>query len=137
MTFLLRLIGASLLLAVPCALLPRDWMAATHVWLGLGEFPAGPIVEYLARSTALLYGLHGVVLWTAASDPRRYAPLLVIVGGVHVLLAPAMFLVDFGAGMPAYWTWMEGPMVLPLSLALFVGARALVRHDDRASPSRG
>ena len=27
--------------------MPVSWMAATHRWLGLGEMPTGPIVEYL------------------------------------------------------------------------------------------
>jgi hypothetical protein len=28
--------------------MPLSWMATTHYWLGLGDMPTGPVVEYLA-----------------------------------------------------------------------------------------
>ena len=51
---LLRLGGCLLLTAFVAVLLPVSWMAATHEWLGLGEFPRAPVVDYLARSVAAL-----------------------------------------------------------------------------------
>jgi hypothetical protein len=36
-------------------------MAATHAWLGMGDFPRAPLVDYLARSASLMYAQHGAV----------------------------------------------------------------------------
>ena len=44
------LLGIGSLFALVPVVMPWSWMAATHRWLGLGEMPSGPIVEYLARS---------------------------------------------------------------------------------------
>jgi hypothetical protein len=56
LVFLLRLGGTMTVLAFPAMLLPPDWMAATHRWLGMGELPEAPVVDYLARSVSALYG---------------------------------------------------------------------------------
>jgi hypothetical protein len=44
------LLGIGSLFALVPVFMPMSWMAAAHRWLGLGEMPTGPIVEYLARS---------------------------------------------------------------------------------------
>src|SRR5262249_61889667 len=59
LALLLRLEGAVLLLALPFVFLPTAWMAAAHVWLGLGPFPDSPLTEYLTRSLSGLYALWG------------------------------------------------------------------------------
>ena len=69
---LLRVAGCVLLTAFLAMCLPVDWMASTHRWLGLGEFPRAPVVVYLARSVAALYGFHGVLVLLVSSDPLRY-----------------------------------------------------------------
>ena len=66
LVLLLRLAGAVTIAAFPAMLLPTDWMDATHRWLGLGELPRAPVVEYLTRSIAALYGFHGVLLLVVA-----------------------------------------------------------------------
>ena len=65
---LLRLGGSGLMLAFLAVLLPVDWMAATHPRLGLGEFPRTPIVDYLTRSIAALYGFMAF-RWIVSFDP--------------------------------------------------------------------
>ena len=50
LVILLRFGGVIALFAVVAVVMPTSWMAATHRWLGLGEMPTGPVVEYLARS---------------------------------------------------------------------------------------
>src|SRR5215470_14742014 len=52
---LLRLFGGITCLALLATLLPTQWMAAAHAWLGLGPFPRAPLTEYLTRSIAGLY----------------------------------------------------------------------------------
>ena len=47
-----------MLTALFAVFLPVRWMAETHEWLGLGEFPESPLVDYLTRSASLLYAWH-------------------------------------------------------------------------------
>ena len=115
---LLRLAGATMVLAFPAMLLPNDWMAATHEWLGLGEFPRRPVVEYLARSIAALYGFHGVLLLMLSSDPLRYRPILWYVAAMNVLFGAMMVVVDAVAGMPLVWTLGEGPPIIAFGLMI-------------------
>jgi len=107
----MRLAGLVMLLAFPSALLPESWMAATHRWLGLGEFPDGPLVEYLTRSVSLLYGIHGGLLIVLASRPRRYRPIIAYLAGINLLAGLALLAIDVKAGLPWYWVALEGPPV--------------------------
>jgi len=59
-------VGVGLLLATVAVFLPVSQMAIMHRWLGLGEFPDAPITIYLARSTSLLYAMHGAVMFYVA-----------------------------------------------------------------------
>ncbi len=116
--FLLRLAGGIMLLAFPMALLPVEWMAATHRWLGLGEFPASPLVDYLTRSASLLYGFHGGLLIVAATDVRRHALIVRYVAVMNVVFGMAVAGVDLHAGLPLAWTLAEGPPVAGFGLVL-------------------
>lgn len=120
----LRLVGWVMILALPCAALPRPWMEATHAWLGLGEMPRGPIVDYLARSESLLYALFGALCLVVANDVLRYQPLIEGAAGLSVLLGAALLFIDLAAGLPAYWTWGEAPLVTALAAGLWYLARS-------------
>ena len=49
LVLLLRFVGVPALFALVAVFMPSSWMASTHRWLGLGEMPTAPVVEYLAR----------------------------------------------------------------------------------------
>ena len=49
---LLQAFGAATAIAVVPFVMPRSWMAVVHEWLGIGELPDKPVVEYLARTTS-------------------------------------------------------------------------------------
>src|SRR6476469_2556630 len=66
LAFMLRLEAVVLLCAIPPALMPTEWMASAHAWLGMGTMPRGPLVEYLTRSLSLLYASWVPILWLAA-----------------------------------------------------------------------
>src|SRR5512134_2246217 len=85
LVWLLRFAGCMTATAFLAILLPVDWMAATHQWLGLGAFPRAPIVDYLARSIAALYGFHGVLLLIVSGDPVRYRTIVSYVAAMNVL----------------------------------------------------
>jgi hypothetical protein len=124
---ILRLSGIVLLTAFPMMLLPVDWMAATHRWLGLGEFPASTLVDYLTRSISFLYGFHGGLLLLISVDIRRYRGVLVYMIVMSVAFGASMIAVDLHAGIPLRWTLCEGPPIIVLSVVLAWLLRAVPR----------
>lgn len=127
LVLLLRLGGAVLSTAFLAILLPAGWMAATHAWLGLGEFPRAPIVDYLTRSVAALYGFHGVLLFVVARDVVRHAPVVRYLGVMNVLFGSLMTAIDLYAGMPALWTVAEGPPVVGLGAMILYLSQSIPR----------
>ena len=123
--FLLLLAGGVMLTAFLAVLLPTSWMETVHGRLGLGEFPASPLVEYLTRSIALLYGVHGGVIFFTARDVRRFAPVITCLGALHMVFGLVVTGVDLYAGMPLFWTLGEGPPVAGMGLAMFLLSRSI------------
>lgn len=126
--FLLRLGGCLMLLAFLAVPLPWSWMDASHRLLGLGPLPEGAIVEYLARSISLLYGVHGGLLLVFSTDIRRYAPAIRFFGAMDMVFGAAVLAIDLEAGMPLFWTLNEGPPVAIVGAVLF----ALAPRDEGA-----
>ena len=123
LVILLRILGMMGLFALVAVLMPVSWMAATHRWLGLGEMPTGPVVEYLARSLSAFYALVGAVCLVLASNLDRYRPLVRFLGAAFALMGLAALGVDLAAGMPWWWTASEGPGLVVFGALLFVLAR--------------
>ena len=130
---LLRVSGGVMLLALFAIVLPTQWMAATHRWLGLGEFPASPLVDYLTRSASALYAIYGGLLVLLARDVRRFAPVIVYLAVTGLAFGVIMIGVDFAAGMPRYWSVGEGPLVLVLSSVILWLARGIRRDAESTS----
>ncbi len=107
------MVGVGLMLATVAVFFPVSLMATFHQWLGLGDFPDAPITIYLARSTSLLYAMHGAVMFYVALNWDRCEALVPLLGWLHVTLGLTMIGVDVNAGMPLYWTAGEG---LPIAL---------------------
>ncbi len=61
LVLLLRIVGVGSLFALVAVVMPTSWMAATHRWLGRGEMPTGPVVEYLARDLSAFYASPGTL----------------------------------------------------------------------------
>jgi hypothetical protein len=127
MVALMRIGGVMMLLAFVAVLLPESWMAATHGWLGMGTFPAAPLVNYLTRSISMLYGIHGALFILLSTDVRRFAPAIGLLAGMHVIFGLVMIVVDLRAPMPWYWTLAEGPPITALGLLMLYLLRAVVR----------
>ncbi len=133
LVFLLRLSGGITVTAFFAIFLPPEWMATTHRWLGMGEFPASPVTDYLSRSVAALYTMHGGLLLLLSLDVRRHRPLVVYVGLTYVLFGAGMVFIDAFAGMPLYWTLGEGPPVVGLGLTCLYLVRSVPRAARRES----
>jgi hypothetical protein len=117
---LLRLAGTITVTAFLTILLPAEWMASTHRWLGLGEFPRAPVVDYLARSIAALYGFHGVLLLIVSTDPVRYRAIVWFVAAMNIAFGLIVMAIDVHAGMPLYWTLGEGPPIIAFGIVIAV-----------------
>jgi hypothetical protein len=103
LALLLRLIGGICLLALIPLWVPRSWIDVGHRWLGLGEFPTGPIAEYLARSVSALSAFYGGLLVALSFDVRRYGPLIRYQAVAIMVLAACGVVVGGWAGMPLWF----------------------------------
>jgi hypothetical protein len=119
LVFLLRLAGTVTVTAFLAMFLPVEWMVSTHRWLGLGEFPRTPVVDYLARSAAALYGFHGALLLLISRDPIKHLTIVRFVACMNVLFGVMIIAIDLHAGMPLVWTLLEGPPIIALGLVLW------------------
>jgi len=111
----LRVVGAVCLLAVFAVLMPRRWMAVAHEWAGLGEFPDGPIAEYLARSLSAFYAFYGGLLVLTSVDVRRHAWVIAYLAVAGLFFSVIILVVDLALGFPLYWSLGEGPFVFLFS----------------------
>jgi hypothetical protein len=123
LVFLLRVAGVITSMAFLAIVLPTDWMAATHERLGLGVFPRVPLVDYLTRSVAALYGFHGVLVLLVSRDPVRYTAIVRYVGVMNLLFGIVMVCIDLHAGLPLLWTVAEGPPVAILGVLVLYFSR--------------
>jgi hypothetical protein len=108
----LRICAAVLLLAAPAIFLPFGTMKAINDALGLAPLPDTPLLNYLTRSISALYVYQGALNLILSFDIRRHRPLIVFVAWANVTLGVFLLVLDPLAGMPLYWTLLEGPVVL-------------------------
>ena|SRR5438270_3431098 len=132
---LLRVGGVSGLFALVAVFMPVSWMVATHRWLGLGEMPTSPVIEYLARSLSAFYALLGALCLVLASDLERYRPLVRFLAAAVVLMSVVFTGVDLAVGLPWWWTAFEGPPGIALGAWMFYLARPIT--DEAASGRSG
>jgi hypothetical protein len=133
LVILLRyLLGIPGLFALVGVFMPLSWMAAAHRWLGLGEMPTAPIVEYLARSVSAIDALLGALCLVMASDLERYRPLVRFLGVAFALMSVVLLGVDLAAGMPWWWSASEGPGGVVFGVLMFFLARP--GHSKTGTP---
>ena len=125
--WILILSGLFLMTAFTTTLLPARWMAVAHEWLGLGKFPESPVTFYLARSTSLLYGVHGLLMFYTGLTIELHWRFVSVFGWLHVVMGSSMILIDLTSGMPTWWTAIEGPPVAILGVVIL----ALLQRADR------
>jgi hypothetical protein len=114
---LLRLSGGATVIAFGAMLLPVDWMAAIHKAVGLGEFPRAAVVELRIQRRALRLSRCARIAHRARSRAvsayrhircdaeHRFGLMLIAIGY---------------AGMPWFWTLVEGPLIMAVGLVVAV-----------------
>lgn len=130
LALVLRMAGGLEALAIFPAVMPRSWMAAVHELLGLGQFPSGPIAEYLARSLSAFYAVHGGLMLMLSTDVRRYAALITYQAVAVMAFGLLILATDLSVGMPWWWTLGEGPFLVALGVVLL----ALLRKMREEQP---
>ena len=120
LTLILRIGGVATVSAFFTVFLPVEWMASTHEALGLGTFPRTAVVDYLARSIALLYGFHGVLMLIVSSDPFRYRTIVTFLGIMNITFGIAILGIDLHAGMPMWWTVGESASIFITGVVLLL-----------------
>jgi hypothetical protein len=136
LTWLIRANAAVLLLAAVPFFFPTALMARTHADLGLGPFPEGRLTEYLTRSAAACYAMHGGVVLLLSTDVRRYRPLIPWVYRIHLLFAATVLGIDLFAGMPAWWTVAEAGTIGTVAVVILALNRRAARSDFPAGGGR-
>ena len=129
LTWLVRANAAILLAAVVPVFFPTDLMAELHHRLGLGELVRGRLTEYLTRSAAACYALHGGVLALVSTDVRRFRPLIAPLYVMHLAFAAAMLGIDLHAGMPLWWTTAEVGTISGVAIFALVLNRRTAAND--------
>ncbi len=104
---LLVVLGSICLLALFAVLMPREWIARSHAWMGLGAFPEAPIAEYLARSTSALCAFYGGFVLMLARDPLRYLPIVKYQAIAMLALSAMSMVVWLRLGMEAHWVLLD------------------------------
>jgi len=110
--------GGFLLIATLAMFLPVPVMAHIHELLGLGRFPDAAITIYLARSTSLMYAIHGALTLYVAVQWNPFYRLVPFLALLHVLIGFSLIGIDLTTGMPSYWTWLEGGPIACFGLFL-------------------
>ncbi len=100
---LLRLLGWICLGALIPLFMPRSALDSGHRLLGLGDFPAAPIAEYLARSVCSLSAFYGGLLLLLARDVRRYVTVIKYQAVAIMVLSAVGIFAGMRAGVPAFF----------------------------------
>ena len=119
----LRATAVLLLLAFAGAALPEGWMKAAYESGGLGPWPGGALLVYLARAVSFLYGFYGVLTLYLSFDVQRYRPLVRFLAVASFPFAPVMFVVIWAAGLPAVWAVSESTSILVISALWYVASK--------------
>jgi hypothetical protein len=134
LSWLMILVGGMAMLAVVPVIMPTAWMETANDYIGLGPFQRSPLMEYLTRSLSLLYVLFGTLTLYLGLNVRRYLPMIGLIGWLTIVLGVGLTGIDFAAGMPASWSWSEGPPTIAIGLAfLWLVRRAGATADTRGS----
>jgi hypothetical protein len=123
---LLRALGALDLLAILAVFMPTPLMAGIHEALGMGQFPQTAVVDYLARSAAVLYAVHGALIFFLSFDVRRYRKLIRFLAFCAIAQGFVMLGINVHAGMPRVWTLVEAVFYfVPAVVVLWLLDRSL------------
>ena len=121
--WLLLILGGLTATAVVAMVMPFAWMQSVNDSLGLEPLVDTPLTQYLTRSLSAVYALFGLLTIYIALDVRRYRRLILVIGYLTGAFAMALTAIDFAIGMPASWSWGEGPPTFVCAFFMVLLAR--------------
>lgn len=127
---MLRLVGIVDSMALLAVVMPTSIMAYIHEAIGLGPFPDGRLVGYLARSTSLLYAMFGLLMFYLSFHVVRFRPVIQFFSALFACCGVLLLGIDIAESMPLWWTLGEGPLVICVGSLLFW----LARECEEAEP---
>lgn len=126
---LLRVAGVLGCTAVFAVFMPTAWMAATHEWLGLGEFPDAPITQYLTRSLSAFYAVFGGLAIVVSTDVRRHVLVIAYLACATIAFGVLLIAIDALAGLPTSWTLFEGPPTVAIGVVILLLVRRMKQPE--------
>src|SRR4051812_16413467 len=123
----LRFLASLQMLTAGVTIMPLEWIAAWHAWVGLGVMSHDPMLRYVVRGGGFVQGGIGVLLWIMAGDVTRYRPLILATAGIYLIAGPAFYLIESIAHMPRFWCVLDSASCLAVGailLALCLRSRA-------------
>ena len=129
LTWLIRANAAILLLAAGPVFFPTELMARMHADMGLGTFPESRLTEYLTRSAAACYAMHGAVVLLLSTDVRRYRPMIPWIYRIHLGFAATVLGIDLYSRMPAWWTVAEAGTISGVAMVILGVNRWATRQE--------
>ena len=133
LVFLLRLAGVSMGFATLAIFLPTDLMDTIHASFGLGPLPRAPITEYLTRSVAAVYAMHGGMFLVVSYNLPACRPVVTYLGFANICFGIFMVGIDIFAGLPWYWTCFEGPPIAMMGMALLWASKTRAGNSDTSN----
>ena len=130
--WVLRFDGIVLCCAVLALFLSDARMDEMHRAMGMGAIPDAPLVSYLTRTVSGLYFLRGVLVLLCSTDVVRYLPVVRLLGWGNLAFGVFVLVLDLRLGMPAFWTWTEGPSVIAIGSVMVILATAVGRELSSA-----
>ena len=118
LNLILQINGGVMATALIAVFLSHDQMGAIHEWLGLGNFPEGIFVDYLARSLSAFYAIRGILYLVLARDVRAHASVITFMAWASICFGAGSIIIDLQLGFPAWWTWGEGPFIILYGAAI-------------------
>ena len=115
---ILQINGGVMATALIAVFLSHDQMGAIHEWLGLGDFPEGIIVDYLARSLSAFYAIMGILYLVLARDVRAHASVITFTALASICFGAGSIVIGLQLGFPTWWTWGEGPFIILYGVAI-------------------
>ncbi|MEO1998097.1 MAG: hypothetical protein ABGZ17_22870 [Planctomycetaceae bacterium] len=115
LAWVLRANGVAMIFALPAVFMPVEWMAVAHGKLGLGTFPDGVIVQYLARTISGLYVLLGLLTVKMSLDIAPYLSLIRFWAVLNLVAGVVLLGLDIYLQLPLFWIVVQGPYVISYS----------------------
>ena len=71
------------------------------------------------RPLSAFYAGWGALALLFSTDVRRFRPAILLLAGAVVAFSLVVLWIDLKVGMPASWTLGEGPVALPIGVAMW------------------